>query len=200
MNDTLIALMREVTGPAISDGKLQVLITLVTSFMGRKGGRPPKPPKPQIEVTEPVTPETQTGYVTPFPEGGGGVSVSESVPDISDPSKPLKRRRYNMMSESPGFRDFWALYPRRVAKQDAIRAWKPQFDADLNLRQRMLDELRWQTAHAWVDTPLDKIPYPASWLNGKRWEDERQLTNGHAKQRPFGRPSLDHLLAERSKP
>lgn len=67
------------------------------------------------------------------------------------------------------FAEFWRLYPKRVAKKDAIMAWrkvKPeQYDA-------VLDGLEAQLGQPdWTKEGGKYIPYPASWLNGRRWED-----------------------------
>ena len=68
-----------------------------------------------------------------------------------------------------GFDDFWAKYPRRQAKLDAQKAWaklrpSPELQADI------LTALIWQTASdQWQ---RGYVPLPASYLRGRRWEDE----------------------------
>jgi hypothetical protein len=67
------------------------------------------------------------------------------------------------------FSDFWALYPRRVAKLDARKAWDriPQ-----SLHVAILTSL-FEWRRIWQDRgELDFVPYPATWLRGERWEDE----------------------------
>jgi hypothetical protein len=61
---------------------------------------------------------------------------------------------------------FWAVYPKRVAKKDAERAWKRMTSEQ---RVAAMDALPKHIAR-WSDPEF--IPYPASWLNGARWEDE----------------------------
>lgn len=72
----------------------------------------------------------------------------------------------------PAFERYYAVYPRHEAKQPARRAWRA-----LNVSTGMAEEImaalerhcaRWRRLH----TPSDKIPLPASWLNGRRWTDE----------------------------
>lgn len=66
------------------------------------------------------------------------------------------------------FDDFWLLYPRRVAKKDARQAWWKLTPAN---QVKALDALiDWRRIYAARDD--DKIPHPATWLNGERWEDE----------------------------
>ena len=64
---------------------------------------------------------------------------------------------------------FWTAYPRRVAKGAARRAWaKAAAIAD---PARILEALEAQRA-AGVFKETIYTPYPATWLNQERWEDE----------------------------
>lgn len=66
------------------------------------------------------------------------------------------------------FECFWSAYPRRVAKKDARKAWDKlkaeQKDAAMKALPLHIE--------SWSDREPQFIPYPASWLNGERWEDE----------------------------
>lgn len=72
------------------------------------------------------------------------------------------------IAQPDGFAEFWSAYPKKVAKGDAEKAWKkhkPDLDrclAALDIAKRSLD---------WTKDGGQFIPYPATWLNGKRWED-----------------------------
>lgn len=67
---------------------------------------------------------------------------------------------------------FWPAYPRKVAKASAAKAFakiKPD-EAELG---RMLAALAVQKQSAeWQREGGQYIPHPATWLNGRRWEDE----------------------------
>lgn len=70
------------------------------------------------------------------------------------------------------FNTFWQAFPRRVAKADALKAWG-QINPTPELVDTMLDALQWQTRQpGWVKDGGAYVPYPASWLRGRRWEDE----------------------------
>ena len=80
----------------------------------------------------------------------------------------------------PTFLDFWLLYPRRVAKKDAMRAWvKLTPPQQIEAVTAMVEWRRiWQTKD------VEYLPHPATWLNGERWEDEvpqeyRQTSAAH---------------------
>ena len=67
------------------------------------------------------------------------------------------------------FSDFWGMYPRRVAKKDARKAWDK---INPKLHNQILTAL-FEWSRIWKDRgEIEYIPYPASWLNGERWEDE----------------------------
>lgn len=69
------------------------------------------------------------------------------------------------------FVDFWNAYPRKVARSDAQKAWG-KLKVDAVLLGSMLDALKSQALSAdWQKDGGKFIPYPANWLNGRRWED-----------------------------
>lgn len=76
----------------------------------------------------------------------------------------------------PGFDAFWRAYLRRVAKADAIKAWN-QLNPDTETQAAILAALAWQFDPAvnpkWLEDGRAFAPYPATYLRGWRWEDER---------------------------
>jgi hypothetical protein len=68
------------------------------------------------------------------------------------------------------FDEFYHRYPRREAKQSALRAWERLSESS---RAQAIDAI---PAHVrqWVKEGRQRqfIPLPASWLNGGRFEDE----------------------------
>jgi hypothetical protein len=65
-----------------------------------------------------------------------------------------------------GFDTFWLLYPKRIAKADALKAWKQA------TKKKTADELIALTkAYSESKLPdMTYIPYPASWLNKGLYE------------------------------
>jgi hypothetical protein len=66
------------------------------------------------------------------------------------------------------FDAFWIAYPKKVAKEDAISAWR-KIKLDDILFTKMLKAIKDQKLS---ETEKKFIPNPATWLNAKRWEDE----------------------------
>lgn len=70
------------------------------------------------------------------------------------------------------FEQFWSAYPRKQDKERARRSWK-KLRPDMALCQVMSDALeRDKRSEQWRKNNGEFIPYPSSWLNGRRWEDE----------------------------
>ena len=76
---------------------------------------------------------------------------------IKEPSSKTSNDRFN---------EFWNLYPKKVAKADALKAWNKA------TKKKTADELIALTkAYAEGKLPdMTYIPYPASWLNKELYE------------------------------
>lgn len=67
-----------------------------------------------------------------------------------------------------GFAEFWSAYPRKVAKGDAEKAWKKN-KPDLAACLAAIAVAK--SSADWTKDNGQYIPHPATWINGKRWED-----------------------------
>ena len=76
------------------------------------------------------------------------------------------------------FDRFYQTYPRHVAKERAWRAWQ-QLDPDPALASDIQTAVKRYTAEV-EDTEAKFIAHPATWLNGRRWEDEAASGNDQA--------------------
>ena len=76
------------------------------------------------------------------------------------------------------FDTFWAAYPRKEAKKDAMKAW-----ASLALGQKFAarESIPIHVRY-WEASGRSKqyIPLPATWLRGERWEDELTMPESQA--------------------
>ncbi|MCS3467114.1 hypothetical protein M2401_000835 [Pseudomonas sp. JUb42] len=90
------------------------------------------------------------------------------IPDSLNPPTPPA-------SSSPNedlFPKFWKLYPNKKGKTAAEKAWKKHKVTD-DLFTLITQGLARQCASpGWTKDGGQFIPHPATWLNGKRWEDE----------------------------
>lgn len=70
--------------------------------------------------------------------------------------------------EDPYFWLFWQMYPRKIDKDRARRAWKKLSPARA-MANAILEGLRnWKKCDQWQEERF--IPHPTTWLNGRRWE------------------------------
>lgn len=93
--------------------------------------------------------------------------------------KPTRKKRSSNLPDDKleSFGKFWEVYPRRVARVDAEKAWL-KLSPENGLVEKICDSVKaWKTSDAWKKDDGKYIPYPASWLNGKRWQDEIQINN-----------------------
>ena len=70
------------------------------------------------------------------------------------------------------FDRFWAVYPKKVGKGDARKAFT-KIKPSEELTQRMIDAVtKAKTSKEWTRDDGQYIPNPSTWLNQCRWEDE----------------------------
>jgi len=71
------------------------------------------------------------------------------------------------------FAVFYGLYPRKMARKDAEKAWKSMTTDE---QEKAIEALP-QHLKYWniKETAKDYIPYPASWLRAGRYEDELDI-------------------------
>lgn len=98
--------------------------------------------------------------------------LTESL--LLNPESPIRQSGAKAGLNDRGFSTFWNAYPRRKAKGDAEKAWagiKPAPDEAMlkTILAKIEEEKR---SEQWQKENGKYIPYPATWLRSKRWEDE----------------------------
>ena len=72
--------------------------------------------------------------------------------------------------DGKGFDEFWQSYPNKTGKANALKVW----NRDKPNLQTVLDALSWQKrSEAWTKDGGQFIPHASTYLNGKRYEDEK---------------------------
>jgi hypothetical protein len=96
----------------------------------------------------------------------GDSSGKSGVTPVGTQNIILTIKEPSMKQTEIDFDNFWNLYPKKVAKSEALRAWNKA------TKKKTADELLKLTkAYAEGKLPEDKyIPYPASWLNKELYE------------------------------
>ncbi len=72
------------------------------------------------------------------------------------------------------FSEFWARYPKREAKADALKAWLKLLPTQETVAA-IHAALDWQIESPdWTKQRGQYVPLAGSYLRGRRWEDERR--------------------------
>jgi hypothetical protein len=74
--------------------------------------------------------------------------------------------------EADGFAVFWAAYPRKDKKKEALSAWgklKPGAELQATI---LADVKKRALSNDWQKNAGQFVPLPASYLNAARWEDQ----------------------------
>lgn len=111
--------------------------------------------------------------------------VDESSPMRLVESSPMRHKQEQIEQEDTyppkppkekhlpdGFPEFYAAYPNKKARQNAERAWT-KLNPTPDLQRTIMAALEIQKRSSdWTKEHGRYVPHPATWLNGRRWEDE----------------------------
>ncbi len=120
----------------------------------------------------PVTPEGRSdpprNVVPPTPERGSDRTLRNPHTTLKEPS--TRTRKPDPMQ---GFAEFWRIYPRKVGKGQAEKAWPKAVAAAGGNHEDILAGLKVAIALESFDLRDDArfCPHASTWLNGKRWLD-----------------------------
>lgn len=108
-------------------------------------------------------------------------------------TKPLGRRApagVEVGSDAdPDFAAFWDVYPRRVAKGQARKAWKTAVvKGGVDPKVIILGAERYRDDHQRRSRPVEYTKHPGTWLNGECWL-EQQDGEPEGKPRRISYPS-----------
>lgn len=88
------------------------------------------------------------------------------------PTSPRRWSGRKKSADMDGFALFWQEYPRKAAKAAALKAWQ-KLNPSPELVERILAHVRdHKRSPDWIKDGGQFVPYPATFLNGRRWEDD----------------------------
>ncbi len=98
--------------------------------------------------------------------------LSKKTRGIKKGKSPPPKKRIATAAFERSFKVFWPVYPRKVGKRNALKAWL-KIKPDEVLVKKIVDAVK---AHAksdqWTRDDGQYVPHPATWLNGELWNDE----------------------------
>lgn len=103
-------------------------------------------------------------------------SIRSDRSALSGGSLPINDEARTKQGHLPtGFEDFWKAYPKKKAKPEAVRAWKKIKTAEIPAIMASIEAHK--KTEDWNKNNGQYIPYPATFLNQRRWEDEPTEVN-----------------------
>jgi len=115
------------------------------------------------------------GYMPPIvPQQGDGRSAqSESLTvEMAEGAGREQPVDHSMTLCEKRFAEFWAVYPKKVGKGAAEKAFKKIQPSAKLFTQILAAISRQRNSNQWRKNNGQFIPNPATWLNQCRWEDE----------------------------
>jgi hypothetical protein len=116
-------------------------------------------------------------------KGNSGVVPEDIAKEIKTP----KLR----MEES--FTFFWNKYPKKVSKADAEKAWNKINPNNGTYQKIMIALDKFKKSEQWIQKKGTFIPYPATWLRDKRWEDEFLINDKQPKLPNLSKDKLEKI-------
>ena len=162
------------------DNEAYLSMVKARSEAGKMGGRPKK------QETNGFSENQKKQKV--FLESKKSQDKEEDKEEDKDEDKDKDQEKEILSPKAPQggedveFARFWERYPRKAGKERARKAFE-RLSPGNELLGIMLCALdRQRHSRDWQRDGGQYIPYPASWLNGRRWEDEEEQATGGWKQ------------------
>lgn len=145
----------QISAQNVSDEKMELPQKVNPNLPKGKNGTSPKG---KLEVTERVTSITENTNIE-YTENNNNICATETCAQAPQNIDEM-------------FDKFWKAYPKRRDKKRAYKVFM-KIKPNNELLQQMLDCIeREKQSLDWLKDNGQYIPYPSSWLNGERWNDE----------------------------
>ena len=107
--------------------------------------------------------------------------LPQNAARIQNPIQNPESRIQNPESNADAFARFWSVYPKKVGKKDAEKAFR-KVKVDVQI---LIDAVnRQKLSSQWCKDGGQYIPNPTTWLNQERWNDELDTNMGY--KVPYG--------------
>lgn len=111
------------------------------------------------------------GFQKALGQGWPGVDRPTPVNQEQEQRQEQEQEQEQTSAEWSDFDQFWFIYPKHKAKADAEKAWKaikdrPPLAVILGAIQRQSQSYDWRKEKGKF------VPYPATWIRARRWEDD----------------------------
>jgi hypothetical protein len=106
-------------------------------------------------------------------------TLSKPIPNQNptQPNPTKKEPSIAQQAERAFDESFWPAYPRKVGREAALKAFV-KIHPDAALLETILAAVKRQSASEQWQREAQFIPHAATWLNGKRWQDDTDGSGG----------------------
>lgn len=118
-----------------------------------------------VEPVQPLFPAKSIPQVAPTAE------PQQETASVAEQPKP---KRLAKVIQIDSFEEFYAAYPRKVGRGQAEKAYRTALKSTTH--EEIMQGLNAQIPKL-NRTGQQYRPHPATWLNGRRWEDETGIPN-----------------------
>ena len=148
----------------------QINLSKIRILSGSEGGRPLKS---KINKSKPIDNQLDSKQK---PNHNQTITNSEEEDVIEN-----ENENTNVIKDEK-FLEFWKVYPKKVGKGDAEKAWN-KIKEPSKILELIIKALEWQTkSDQWKKENGQYIPNPSTYLNRRHWEDEKgEVLNGTGK-------------------
>ncbi len=108
----------------------------------------------------------------PASEGHMPIYKSKNQESKNPEIRNLKTNPPTPKGGGDGWDDFWAAYPRKVAKPAAVKAWAKLAPDAATCKAILAAIAAQKKSPQWTKDDGQFIPHPATWLNRRQWEDD----------------------------
>lgn len=119
---------------------------------------------------------TSSGYrrkLETRPEENNDITQRKQIPPKEPHANETHRNDAHISSFT--FENFWNEYPRKIAKKKALQAWK-RINPSTELAEKIINAVRsYKQTNQWKRDKGQYIPYPLTFLNQERWNDELEM-------------------------
>lgn len=145
-----------------------------------------------VTTPSPIPTQNQKGDIPPLPPVGDASASSQEEEGQKVP-KPKRRNPSTLQkTQEARFNRFWAVYPRKESIGNAEKAWA-KINPDDALTERIIEAVETATTKDNRFRERRYTPHPATWLNGREWENQFGDEQGEQK----GKEAQLHASAKR---
>lgn len=118
-------------------------------------------------LSRPVT--TRHARSQKIPQAEAEAEADADAETTKTPPNPPKGGKADSVPRA--FLDFWLLYPRKIGKKAALRAWREAKIDDEQAEKILVAVKAQKTWPQWTKDGGKYICHPRTWLNQGRWDD-----------------------------